>query len=147
MSNPESQSGSSENAVKVKELKPGMEGVTVDVRVLESHGVRTVETKSGTRTLGEYVVGDESGRVKLIVWGQKAGSLNVGDAVEIKNAWVTTYRGEVQLNAGKNSEITKIDDNAVPQAESIPEETPEAPQEKGASRPRGRRGGHHRGRR
>jgi len=147
MSNPESQPSSSENATKVKELKPGMEGVTVDVRVLESHGVRTVETKSGTRTLGEYVVGDESGRVKLIVWGQKASSLNVGDAVEIKNAWVTTYRGEVQLNAGKNSEITKIDDNTVPQAENIPEETPEAPQEKEASRPRGRRGGYRRGRR
>ncbi|MCC6055375.1 MAG: single-stranded DNA-binding protein, partial [Desulfurococcaceae archaeon] len=119
MSNPEP-------ITKIKDLKPGMENVTVDVRILESYGTRTIETKAGMRTLGEYLVGDDSGRVKLVVWGQKASALNVGDVIEIKNAWVTTFRGEVQLNAGKNSEFTKLTEDAVPSADQIPEEKPKA---------------------
>jgi replication factor A1 len=143
MSNPES-------TTKVKDLKPGMENITVDVRVLESYGTRTIETKAGMRTLGEYLVGDDSGRVKLVIWGQKASSLNVGDAVEIKNAWVTTFKGEVQLNAGKNSEFTKLNDDAVPTAEEVPEEMPKSEGGAPPSRPRFGRGaprGRGRGRR
>ncbi|MEM0027596.1 MAG: single-stranded DNA-binding protein [Ignisphaera sp.] len=139
MSNPES-------VTKIKDLKPGMEGITTDVRVLENYGTRTIETKAGMRTLGEYLVGDDTGRVKLVIWGQKASSLNVGDAVEIKNAWVTSFRGEVQLNAGKNSELSKLNDDAVPSADQIPEEMPKAEGGAAPSRPRYSRGPRGRGR-
>ncbi|MDK6028341.1 OB-fold nucleic acid binding domain-containing protein [Ignisphaera sp. 4213-co] len=139
MSNPES-------VTKVKDLKPGMEGITIDVRVLESFGTRTIETKAGMRTLGEYIVGDDTGRVKLVVWGQKASLLNVGDVIEIKNAWVTSFKGEVQLNAGKNSEFSKLSDDAVVSADSIPEEMPKAEGGKPLGRSRFGRGSRGRGR-
>ncbi|MEM2200718.1 MAG: single-stranded DNA-binding protein, partial [Ignisphaera sp.] len=66
------------------------------------------------------------GRVKLVVWGSKAGSLNVGDTISIKNAWVTQFKGEVQLNAGKNTTIDKLADEDLPQANEIPEAMPKA---------------------
>jgi replication factor A1 len=119
---------------KVKDLKPGMENVNVDVRVVESLGVRSINTKAGVRTLGEYIVGDDSGKVKLVIWGSKASSLNTGEAVSIKNAWVTEFRGEVQLNAGKNSVIEKLPDESLPKASEIPESTPKA--EGGEQQPR-----------
>lgn len=109
---------------KVINLRPGMENVAIDVRVIESLGTRTISTKAGVRTLGEYIVGDDSGRVKLVVWGSKASSLASGDAVSIKNAWVTVFRGEVQLNVGKNSVIERIPDESIPKVEEIPSSTP-----------------------
>uniref|UniRef100_A0A7J3QF20 Single-stranded DNA-binding protein n=1 Tax=Ignisphaera aggregans TaxID=334771 RepID=A0A7J3QF20_9CREN len=126
----------SESVTKVKDLKPGMENINTAVRILESYGVRTIDTKAGTRTLGEYMVGDDTGKVKLVVWGSKAASLNVGEAIELKNAWVTVFKGEVQLNAGKNSNIEKLPEDAVPSAENIPDETPRA---EGGGRPPSRR--------
>jgi replication factor A1 len=111
---------------KVIDLKPGMENVSIDVRVIENLGVRTINTKTGVRTLGEYIVGDDSGRVKLVVWGSKARSLTTGEAITIKNAWVSQYKGEIQLNVGKNSVIEKLPDESLPQASEIPEATPKA---------------------
>jgi len=139
----------SESVTKIINLKPGMENINTAVRVLEALGTRTIDTKAGTRTLGEYIVGDDTGRVKLVVWGSKAGSLASGDVVEIRNAWVTVFKGEVQLNAGKNSSIEKLSDDAVPPADAIPDESPKA--EGGAMPPRrpksgGRFGGRGRGR-
>lgn len=111
---------------KIINLKPGMENISINVRVIESIGVRTINTKAGVRTLGEYIVGDESGRVKLVVWGSKAASLTSGDSISIKNAWVTTFKGEVQLNVGKNSLIEKIADENMPKIEEIPNTTPKS---------------------
>ena len=113
--------------VKIKDLKPGVEGIHVVVRVLESLGIRNISTRSGERTIGEYIVGDETGRVKLVAWGSKAVALAVGDVVEIRGAWVSVFRGELQLNIGRGSSITRLEDNAVVDAESIPEEFPSPP--------------------
>ncbi|MEM4914986.1 MAG: single-stranded DNA-binding protein, partial [Thermosphaera sp.] len=53
------------------------------------------------------------------------------------------FSGKVQLNIGKTTEIKKIEDSEVPQAEEVPEEMPTAPE---GSRPREfRRGGSFRG--
>ncbi len=137
----------SESITKIINLKPGMENINTAVRVLEVLGTRTIDTKAGTRTLGEYIVGDDTGRVKLVVWGLKASSLASGDVVEIRNAWVTVFKGEVQLNAGKNSSIEKLSDDAVPPADAIPDEFPKAGGAMPPRRPRsGRRfGGRGRG--
>ncbi len=107
------------------------------VRVLEATAPREIETRSGRRTISEAVVGDATGRVQLTLWGRKAGTLSPGDAVEIINAWTTSYRGRVVLNAGAQSTIRRIPDEEVPQAEEIPDKFPEAPR-RGAGRGRGR---------
>jgi len=135
---------------KILNLKPGMENIDIDVRVIQKLGVRTINTKAGVRTLGEYIVGDESGRVKLVAWGSKAAALAEGDTVAIKNAWVTAFRGEVQLNIGKNSTIDRIPEESLPETDSIPETMPKAegeyrPPSRGFQ-PRSRRTGGGRGR-
>ncbi|MCD6323619.1 MAG: single-stranded DNA-binding protein, partial [Desulfurococcales archaeon] len=86
--------------VKVMELKPEMNNLDIVVRVIEAGEPKVINTRSGQRTISEALVGDESGRVKLTLWGKAAGELTEGRAVEIKGAWTTTYRGDVQLNIG-----------------------------------------------
>lgn len=110
--------------INVINLKPGMENVTVRVRVLEVGTPRTIETKKGTRTICNAVIGDSSGRVDAVLWGIKAASFKEGDAVEITHAWVTEYRGKVQLNVGRSSEIKQLPANEVPALENIPDVRP-----------------------
>ena len=110
--------------VKVKDLRPGMNRVDVRVRVLEVKPTRTVQTRRGPRTLSEAVVGDETGRVKLTLWDRNAGKLVEGQAVLLKNAYVTSYRGEAQLNIGRYGSIQPVDDDSVVEADEVPEFTP-----------------------
>ncbi len=112
--------------VKIRDLRPGLENIEVKVRVLERKGIKTIRTRSGDRTIGLYTVGDESGRVTLVAWGSKAAALEAGDTVKIVNAWVSNYRGEVQLNIGRSSIIERLNDDEVPSAEEIPEVMPRA---------------------
>jgi len=114
---------------KVMELKQGESSITVKGRVLEANEPKTIETKKGTRTISEAVLGDETGRVKVTLWGDKAGTVEEGQAVKISGAWTTGYRGKVQLNVGSSSEVTQIDDSEVPSAEEVPESEPAAPME------------------
>jgi replication factor A1 len=127
---------------KVSQLREGEDDITVRVRVLEVGETKTVQTRRGPRTLSEAVVGDDTGRVRLTLWGKHAGSLQEGEAVEIRGAWTTSYRGEVQLNVGYRGEIDRIPDADVPPAEEVPEETPKA-----SSPRRGTRGFYGRSRR
>ncbi len=116
-----------ERSVKVSDLKDGMDGVSVRVRVLEVSSEKVINTRRGPRTISEAVVGDETGRVKLTLWGRHAGSLREGEAVEIRGGWTSSYRGEVQLNVGARGEIERIPDDKVPKASEVPEERPKAP--------------------
>lgn len=112
--------------ISIRELKEGMENVHVIVRVLEAYQPKVVQTRGGPRTLSEAIVGDESGRVKLTLWGNKAGSVEEGQVLDIRGAWTTAYRGNVQLNVGRRSVIKELKSEAVPEAGEIPEEMPKA---------------------
>ena len=115
-----------EEEKKVSSLKEGMDNVTVKGRVISADEPKVIQTRKGPRRISEAVIGDETGRVKVTLWGKHAGTLEEGEAVEIKGAWTTSYRGEVQLNVGFKGEIERIGEEEVPREEEIPEETPKA---------------------
>ncbi|ABU82133.1 OB-fold nucleic acid binding domain-containing protein [Ignicoccus hospitalis] len=118
---------------KIKDLKEG-KSVTIRGRVLEVSEKRVVNTKYGPAELSEAVVGDETGRVRVTLWRDKAGSLEVGDVVEIRDGWTTSYKGEVQVNVNRRTEIVKLDDSEAPSPEEIPEERPKSTARAGPSR-------------
>ncbi len=112
---------------KIMELKDGEQGVNVKGRVLETKESRVIETRRGPRTISEAIIGDDTGRIKATLWGEKAGSLEEGKAVVIKGGWTTSYRGKVQLNIGSRTEIEETNDEDVPSMEEVPEDEPKAP--------------------
>jgi len=119
----------SKPSLKIGELKPGIENVNVRGRVLSVTPSRTIQTKSGLRTISEAVIGDETGRVKVTLWGKHAGTLKEGEVVEITNAWTSAYKGEVQINVSSKTELKVVDDESIPQAEAVPEEFVKAPED------------------
>ena len=46
---------------------------------------------------------DDTGRIKLTLWGEDIGKVKNGDTVSVQGAYTTTFRNEVQLNVPKKS--------------------------------------------
>lgn len=89
--------------VAIKELTDGMKRVSVEAQVVEKGDVREVKSKFKDETyrIVDAVLADESGSVKLTLWNEQIDMVNVGDKIKIDNGYVTSFKGEIQLNVGK----------------------------------------------
>lgn len=138
-----------EKETKISNLKPGMDNVEVKVRVLEVGEPKVITTRRGERTIREAVVGDETGRVRMTIWGYKDHGLKEGQAVKISGAWTTSYRGNVVLNIGTRTKVEQVSDEEVVEESEVPETGPKAPRQyRGGGYRSGRRsygGGYRRG--
>jgi replication factor A1 len=94
--------------VAIKELADGMKRVSVEAQVVEKGDAREVKSKFKDETyrIVDAVVADESGSVKLTLWNEQIDMVNVGDKIKIENGYVTSFKGEVQLNVGKFGKLT-----------------------------------------
>jgi replication factor A1 len=102
-----------ERTAKVKDLKPGMEGLTLRVRILQIQPPREVKTKIGRlHRLVDGLAEDESGQIPITFWNEQIDaltSIKPGDVVEMKNCFVSSFKGEKRINAGRGAEIRKIE--------------------------------------
>jgi len=112
---------------RIQDLRPGMDNITLNLRVLRADEPKVVQTKRGSRTLSEAIVGDETGRARMTLWGKHAGTIHEGDAIRVENAFITSFKGEIQINVGTKGTITSIDDSEVVSEEEVPDITPKAP--------------------
>ncbi len=117
---------SSSRERKIISLREDESNISVKGLVIESGEPRVVETRKGPRTLSEAIIGDETGRIKVTLWGKHAGTLKEGQAVRIEGGWTTSFKGKVQLNVGSRSNIEVLEDSDVPSKEEIPEDMPQA---------------------
>lgn len=89
-----------------------MEHMDFRVRVTKLNEVRKVKTYSGLEhTLMEGEVADDSGNVSFTVWNEKIAELEgieIGDLVEMKNCFITSFRGIIQINVGRDSSVIKM---------------------------------------
>jgi replication factor A1 len=94
--------------LKVNELRDGMKRVNVQARVTEKSDPREVVSrfKDQTYRVATATVADETGTVKLTLWNDQIDLVKVNDTVRIENGYVTSFRGEIQLNVGKYGTLT-----------------------------------------
>ena len=52
------------------------------------------------------MIADETGTIKLTLWNEQIDQVNVNNVVKIQNGYVTSFKGEIQLNAGKYGTLT-----------------------------------------
>ncbi len=103
------QSISPKLSVLVQDLRHGMKKINIEAKVLEIPTPATVQTRYGNsaRVTNAWVA-DETGRIKLCLWNEQADLVNVGDTVQIKNASVSTFKGERQLRLGKKGTVSVL---------------------------------------
>ena len=87
----------------IKDLQNGMKRVSVEAKVVEKGDPREVKSrfKDETYHIVDAVVADETGSIKLTLWNEQIDMVNVGDNIRIENGYITSFKGEIQLNAGK----------------------------------------------
>jgi len=96
--------------LKIKDLRNGMRRVDVTGKILEISEPREVTSRySGARhRVATAILADDSGKIKLTLWNKQIDQVSVNDTVQIENGYVTSFRGEIQLNVGKYGKLTVI---------------------------------------
>ncbi len=92
--------------MNIRDLKPGMSGVNIDVEVADAGEARTVVSRGVEREILELKVKDETGEITLVLWDDMIiDDLKAGDKLKIENGFVSSYRGVWRINVGRYAGI------------------------------------------
>lgn len=96
--------------MKVSELRNGDKRVDIEVKMEEKGETRDVQSryKDESYKVSSCVVSDGSGTIKLTLWNEQIDQVKVGDTIKIENGYVTSFKGEDQLNVGKFGKLTIV---------------------------------------
>lgn len=85
-----------------------MRRVNVEAKVLEKSTPREVMSRyrDVVHRVATAIISDDTGQIKLTLWNDQIDQVNVNDNIKIENGYVTTFRGEMQLNVGRYGKLT-----------------------------------------
>jgi len=94
--------------LNIKDLSNGMKRVSVEAKVVEKGNPREVMSryKDESYKVADAMVADATGSIKLTLWNEQIDQVEVGNTVKIENGYVTSFKGEIQLNVGKFGKMT-----------------------------------------
>jgi hypothetical protein len=91
----------------IQNLRRGMKKINLKAEVLETPETKVVNTQYGSRVkVTDMWISDETGKVKLCLWGEQASLPSVGDMVQIRGASVRTFKGDNLLSLGRYGTLT-----------------------------------------
>jgi replication factor A1 len=94
---------------KIVDLKPGMQNVTINGKVVEILGAKSVYTRFGSQVyVSDAIISDETDTIKLTLWNQQVNKISVDDMIQLQNAKVVNFRGHRQLRLGRAGTLTVI---------------------------------------
>jgi ssDNA-binding replication factor A large subunit len=90
-------------------LRLGLSGVSFKANVIKKSQVRAVTSKDGNPLLVcDVTLSDGTGQIPLAIWNNQIDTVSQGDVVQIQNARVRSYRGEIQLTLGRKTGLMTI---------------------------------------
>ena len=96
---------------RIGDLTDGMRGVDVEGEVLEKGMARSVRSRRRrweTLSVANAGLGDDSGRVVLVLWNEQIRRVKEGDRLRVENGYVSSYRGITQLNVGRAGRLITL---------------------------------------
>ncbi|MBW2998939.1 DUF2240 family protein [Candidatus Woesearchaeota archaeon] len=96
--------------LKIKEVFPGLRNISVVGKVTRSFGIREFQVQDRSGKVGNMLIGDETGIIKIVMWGSVADELNKikeDDVVKISSGYSKENNGfkEIHLNEKSKVEI------------------------------------------
>jgi len=85
----------------ISKLIPGMANVNLAGKIVSKDDKRSVNTKYGKSQVCDAILRDDTGEIKLTLWGEQISKVREGDEVSISGAYITEFQGELQLNVPK----------------------------------------------
>ena len=85
-----------------------MKRVEVEGNVVEKSDAREVMSryKDEVYRVATAVISDGTGTIKLTLWGDQIEKVNINNTVKIENGYISTFRGEMQLNVGRYGKLS-----------------------------------------
>ena len=112
--------------ILIRNLVPGLSNVTVAGRVLRVHPVRKFKRRDGSEgTVGRLTIADESGKLRVLLWDEKANILESGDdligkVVKFSHGYVREgLDGSLELNVGARGSV-EVSPPDLPESEVPP---------------------------
>lgn len=95
--------------MKISDLKVGMSNVEIKAKIVELSEPKQITTKFGTQTsLTVATLKDDSGTIKLNLWGKQSEGIEEGKDVQINGGFVKEFREELQISVGRNGSIEMV---------------------------------------
>jgi len=113
------------DAYQVADLTMGASDVDLVGEVLATEEVRTFGRDDGSEgKVSNLVVGDETGRIRVTLWDEKADladEFSADEVVEITDGYVRERDGSLELHVGNRGSVDAVDDEVtfVPDAKPI----------------------------
>ncbi|WNY25720.1 OB-fold nucleic acid binding domain-containing protein [Methanolapillus millepedarum] len=96
---------------KIVDVADNMNGVNLTGVILDISDVRTFSKKDGSQgTIGNFVLGDETGKIRVTLWDDKTAHLDefdFGETIDVMNAYsrVNNFSQQVELNVGNRGSV------------------------------------------
>jgi len=95
--------------MKISELKAGTGNASIDAEIIELEAARDVMGKFGKRLrVASAKLQDDSGIITLSLWNEDTDKFAKGDKIKITDGWVSDYKGELRISAGRNGKLEKV---------------------------------------
>lgn len=92
-------------SVKIGDIRPGMRNLEISGEIVYIGEIRDVETRFGPAMVAAAVLEDETGSIRLNLWRWQIDMVKIGYKIMLENAFVRTYRGNIELNIGRDGRI------------------------------------------
>jgi len=93
----------------ISELKPGQGKVNIEAEIVSIEPVREYEKFGRKFKVAGAIVKDDSGEIKMSFWNDEIGKVAKGKKIKIINGYVSEFKGEKQLSAGKFGQLEVLD--------------------------------------
>ena len=94
--------------MQVKDLKARREVPEIELEIVSLGEPRQFASEKGSGRVANAAGKDESGEIKISLWNEQIEQVKEGDKIKIENGWVSEYRGELQLSAGRKGTLTVL---------------------------------------
>ena len=93
----------------IGKMRVGQGGLSFKAHVVRKSEVRAVTTRDGTPLLVcSITLSDGTGQIPLAVWNSQISEISEGDLVEVQNARVRNFRGEIQLALSRKAGVLRV---------------------------------------
>jgi replication factor A1 len=96
--------------VKINELRDNMSRVDAEGEITDISEPRTVNLRTGGQSrVAEADLRDDTGTIKLSLWGDQIEMVKVGARVKVESGYTRSFRGEIQLNIGRYGKLNILE--------------------------------------
>jgi replication factor A1 len=92
-------------SMKISDIRYGTRDIAITGKIIEVDEIREVKTKFGKTTVMNATIEDETGQIKLTLWGDQIDKIRKGNVMELEGGYVREFNGELFVNVGRNGKL------------------------------------------